>query len=78
MDSAMDESDEPGRRDLDNRENAPAKTWRARLWRATFVFGAGIIILLWAAFLFWLAIKMVGLIVSGMSFHVAGQLTIGF
>jgi len=59
MDSTMVENDEPGRRDLDNKEKASAKTPRSRLWRATLVFGAGAIILLWGAFLFWLVIKMV-------------------
>jgi len=64
MDSAMVENDEPGHCDLDNRETAPAKTWRSRLSRTTFVFGAGVIILLWAAFLFLLAIKMVNWITA--------------
>jgi hypothetical protein len=52
----MDENDNPGRRD---RENAPAKTSRSRLWRATFIFFAGAIMLLWGAFLFWLVIKVI-------------------
>jgi hypothetical protein len=60
----MVENDEPGRRDPDSRENAPAITSRSRLWRTALVVGGAAVLLLWSAFLLWLIIKMVGWIAA--------------